>query len=71
MEFEKNLTELEKIVQKMQDKNISLNDGIVLYEKGIVLTRKALDDLSSSRGKIVLLKHEMDKLIEEPYNGEV
>jgi len=71
MEFEKNLSELEKLVTKMQDKNISLNEGIALYEKGIGFTRKALDELSSSRGKIVALKQEMDKLIEEPYNGEV
>ncbi|MCL2234105.1 MAG: exodeoxyribonuclease VII small subunit [Firmicutes bacterium] len=71
MEFEKNLNELEKLVAKMQDKNISLNDGIALYEKGITLTRKALDDLGSSRSKIVLLKAEMDKLVEEPFNGEI
>lgn len=70
MEFEKNLNELEKIADKLEDKTISLEEGIALYENGLELTKKCLSQLSQNKGKIEVIKKEMDRLLKEPFDGE-
>ncbi len=69
MEFEKKLDNLEKITTRLEDKDLSLEEGIKLYEEGLALTKECLKSLSESRGKIVLIRKEMDKLTEEPFNN--
>ena len=65
MKFEKNLDALESIVQKLEDKSITLDDGIELFENGLKLTKDCLADLNASKAKITLIKEEMGKLLEQ------
>lgn len=47
VQFEKSLAELEKIVEKMESGELSLEESLKSFEKGIQLTRncqKALED---------------------------
>ena len=37
--FEKSLAELEKIVEKMEEGGLSLNESLSLFEKGVKLAR--------------------------------
>ncbi|MDR2201807.1 MAG: exodeoxyribonuclease VII small subunit [Clostridiales bacterium] len=66
MEFEKKLEALEKIVEKLEAKDVPLEEGIRLYEDGLSLTKECIKALSESKGKISVVKKEMDKLIESP-----
>ena len=68
MEFEKKLEQLEKITERLEDKSLPLEEGIDLYEQGLALTKECLKSLSESKGKIVLIRKEMDKLTEEPFD---
>ena len=68
MEFEKKLDALTKLVEKLEDKSISLEEGIALYEKGVALTKDCLNSLNESKNKITVIRKEMDRLIEEPFN---
>ena len=65
--FETKLKELEKIALEMEQKGTTLEQGIELFERGVGVTRECLTALSESKGKITVIKKELDKLMEEPY----
>jgi len=68
MQFEKKLTELEKLVEKLEDKNTTLQEGLELFEKGLCLTKDCLADLDKSKGRIETIKVEFNKLTEKELN---
>ena len=50
--FESSLKELEKIVKKLEEDNITLEDNIKLYQKGMELSKYCKDCLDKSVLKI-------------------
>lgn len=67
--FEKSLTELEKIVEKMEEGGLSLNESLTLFEKGVKLARFLREELDKAEKKIaILLKDANGKIKEEPFN---
>ena len=69
MEFEKKLAQLEETVKKLEDKNVSLEDGIGLFERGLTLTKECLKSLNESKARISVIKEELGKLTETPFEG--
>ena len=64
--FEKNLGELERVVKALEDTNISLDDMIALFEKGVGLTRECTSALDAAEQKItILMKNRETGKIEE------
>lgn len=55
MNFEDSLKELEFIVSKLENPEISLDESISLFEKGIVLADTCSKQLENARQKIVTL----------------
>ena len=51
--FEENLMELEKIVRSLEDKNISLEDAVKNYTKGLELSKKCYDILNTNEQLVV------------------
>lgn len=68
--LEEKISELEKLVAELEKESIGIEEGIKLFEQGIKVTKECLDSLAGSKGKITLLKQQMDKLLEEPYKAE-
>jgi len=64
MDFEKKLSELEKINEKLNS-GISVEEGIALFEKSLSLTRECVEYLNNAKGKIAQIKVELDRLIDE------
>jgi exodeoxyribonuclease VII small subunit len=62
MSFEEALLELEGIVEKLEKGQLSLDESLMLFEKGIKLVRECNDKLKSAQQKV-------EQLIEE--NGEL
>ena len=56
--FEDSINELEDIVKKLEDGDITLSDSIKLYEKGIKLSNKCNDMLDDAKLKINIIKNE-------------
>ena len=54
-DFEKSLNELEKIVSVLEDNEISLDEAIKLFEKGIELSNKCRQTLERAEIKITAL----------------
>jgi len=67
-DFESRLKELEGIVAALEAKDITLEKGIELFERGVGVTRECLAALNESKGKLTIVKKELDKLIEEDYH---
>ena len=65
MTFEEMYVKLENVTKKLDDKDVSLEESIALYNKGIELSKKCLESLNESKGKILLLTDELKKLTEE------
>ena len=61
LNFEKSLKQLEKIVEDLESGDMSLEESLKSFEKGIKLTRQCQEELSKAELKI-------QRLIEE--NGE-
>lgn len=66
--FEKNLGELEQVVRALEASDVSLDDMIALFEKGVHLTRECTDALNTAEQKItVLMKNRDGEMEEEPF----
>ena len=57
-DFEKSLNELEKIVEELQNGDISLDESIKLFERGIKLSNDCRKTLETARQKITSLTEE-------------
>jgi len=64
MSFEESIKKLEKIVKKLEDENISLEESMENFEMGIKLSSSCLKKLNEAEGKIEeLTRSEDGKLI--------
>ncbi|MFU8767988.1 MAG: exodeoxyribonuclease VII small subunit [Candidatus Methanoperedens sp.] len=61
MNFEEALQELENIVDKLEDGQLSLDESLMLFEKGIKLVNECNTKLNTARQKV-------EKLVEENGN---
>ena len=55
MNFEKKLSELEKIIERLEDGECTLEESIELFEKGIKITGECKTTLESAQKKIIEL----------------
>jgi len=56
MKFDQALKELEKLVEDMEGEELSLEDGLKEYERGMKLSRICLEKLDAAEKKIEILK---------------
>lgn len=56
--FEKSIAELETIVMQLENGDLSLEESLKQYEKGITLARKCEETLTRAEQKIELLSTE-------------
>lgn len=52
MSFEESITELEGIVDKLEKGQISLDESLILFEKGIKLVRECNTKLKNAQQKV-------------------
>lgn len=53
--FEKSLIELENIIKKLESEEVSLDESIALFEKGVVLSNECRKTLEKAEYKIITL----------------
>lgn len=62
MNYEKNIKELEGILQKLSDEKLSLDDSLKLYAMGVELARASLNALNQFKGKMEILDKQLKEL---------
>jgi exodeoxyribonuclease VII small subunit len=70
MSFEESLAELEGIVEKLEKGQLSLDESLVFFEKGIKLVRECNDKLKNARQKVEQLIEENGDLRTEKFEVE-
>ena len=70
MNFEENFKEFENIVKKLESPNLTLGDGVALFEQGVALLKECYKSLGEAKGKITVLTKELDRIVEAPLNLE-
>ena len=69
MEFEKNLKDLERIVETMSAGRLSLSESLKAFEKGMVLIKKCQKDLVQAEQSVekLIKAHEDGTTETEPF----
>jgi len=70
MSFEEALVELEGIVEKLEKGQLSLDESLGLFEKGIKLVKECNMKLKSAQMKVEKLIEENEELRTEPFTPE-
>lgn len=66
--FEKNLEQLEKVVQSLEDGTSTLDQSLKAFEKGVNLSRVCQEELDKAERKIeILLKENGEIKGKEPF----
>lgn len=68
--FEDNIKELEKVVTDLEKGELSLDDSIKIFEKGIQLSKECNKSLDEAEQKINILVESNGKMVEEPFKEE-
>ncbi|MBD3414034.1 MAG: exodeoxyribonuclease VII small subunit [Candidatus Aminicenantes bacterium] len=69
LDFEKALKDLEKTVEKLEQGNLSLDESLELFEKGVKLARFLRKELEKAEKKVeILLKDEQGNVSAEPFD---
>lgn len=70
--FEKDLEQLEHIVEALEEGQLSLDDSLRKFEEGIRLTKRCEKALAQAEKKIeILTKNEQGEVVAEPFGEEV
>lgn len=59
-DFEKNLNQLEDLVKKLETGELSLDDSLKQFEKGIKIARECQESLSDAEQRIQILTESSD-----------
>ena len=62
MGFEKDIENLELIVAKLEQENLSIDKGLTLYAEAIKLGKKLVEEIKESKGKLELLNQDLSRI---------
>ncbi len=68
--FEDSMAELEQLVEQMEQGDISLEESLKSFERGIKLTRTCQKALQDAEQKVQILLEKNGKQTLEPFNDE-
>ena len=63
MNYENKITQLQSILGKIESADVSLQDGMKLFEDGLKLAKDCLDELDRAQADIEGLKNELDIIL--------
>ena len=67
MDLEKKIKELQKITEDIESPDLSIDKSLELYESGAELAKECLTALNSVKGKINIIKQDLDSFLEENF----
>ena len=70
-QFEESLTELEQLVDRMEQGNLPLEESLKLFERGVALTRGCQKALKDAEQKIHVLLEENGEPTLKPFNDDL
>ena len=68
--FEEQIGELEEIVKKLENGDVSLDESLSLFEQGIKLTKGCQKMLDTAEKKVKVLMSNGDEMVEKDFINE-
>lgn len=65
--FEQAEKKLQEIALKLEDEKLPFSEAQKLYEEGSELVKFCLSSLDETKGKLTIIKKELDQFIEEKF----
>lgn len=62
MNFEEYNARLQEIIKKLESNEVSIEEGTKLYEEGVEIAKKCYEVLKTNKGKVTILKEQLEKL---------
>ena len=59
------LKKLETIASKLDSEDVTLDEGVKLFEEGTKPAKECYEDLSKVKGKMFVIKEDIEKMKEE------
>lgn len=69
-DFEATLEQLETLVGQMEGGDLSLEDSLAAFEKGVKLTRQAQARLNEAEQRVSILMEEQGELVEADFEDD-
>lgn len=63
MNLETKLNQLEQTAEKLDSKELSLEEAVGLFEEGVKLIRECLDNLNAYKGKIEVIRGDLEEML--------
>lgn len=70
VDFEKSLSELESLVEKLENSEFTLEQSLQAFEQGVKLTRQCQQALSNAEQKVQVLMEENGQTQAVPFQGD-
>ena len=70
LDFEQSLTDLQNLVERLENGELSLEDSLTAFEQGVRLTRDCQAALAQAEQKVQILMERDGELEEAPFNAE-
>ena len=70
LNFEKSLTELERLVESMEKGDLTLEESLKSFEKGVQLTRTCQKALQEAEQKVQILLNKDSETTLAPFDNE-
>ena len=71
LDFEQSLADLQTLVERLENGELSLEDSLSAFEQGIRLTRDCQGALAQAEQKVQVLLARDGELAEEPFDAEL
>ena len=69
--FEKQLSRLEEIVEKLEEEQTDLDASVKLFEEGITLSKELAQKLETVKFKVSELKKKGSDLVAQPFDTDL
>jgi exodeoxyribonuclease VII small subunit len=69
--FEESLSELEQLIERMEQGNLPLEESLQLFERGVQLTRSCQKSLKEAEQKVSILLEENGEPTLKPFTDDV
>ena len=66
MSFEDKLLALEEVVKKLESPEMGIDEGVKLFDEGVKLSKECYEILHATKGKITVIKKELNEIVEKP-----
>jgi len=71
LDFEQSLTDLQNLVERLENGELSLEDSLTAFEQGVRLTRDCQTALAQAEQKVQILMERDGELEEAPFDADL